>query len=209
MPKMTVYNQLGEKAGEMKLSDAVFGVEPKESVVHQVYVAMMANLRQPWADTKNKGEVRGGGKKPWAQKGTGRARHGSSRSPIWRGGGITFGPLTVRNYKQKINQKMKKLATKMCLSDKVNNERMLILESMPQDGKTKTMAVLYNKLVNKGKVALLVTEENEKQAVQASRNLPKLEICRVKDLNIVDLLHHQYILITKKAVESLEKRLNV
>ena len=99
--KLDLYNQAGQKSGSMELSDLVFGVKSKMAVIHQVYVALLANLREPWAHTKDKGDVRGGGKKPWKQKGTGRARHGSIRSPIWRGGGVTFGPLKIRNYKQK------------------------------------------------------------------------------------------------------------
>ena len=109
-----VYNQTGKENGEVELTEAVFGVKPKVSVVHQVFVALRANAREPWADTKNKGEVRGGGRKPWKQKGTGRARHGSIRSPIWKGGGITFGPLSTRNYKQKINKR-----TVLCLTMKI------------------------------------------------------------------------------------------
>ena len=102
MAKISVYNQEGKTLESIEVLDAVFGVTPKTSVVHQVYVALLANLRRPWAHTKDRGDVSGGGKKPWKQKGTGRARHGSIRSPIWKGGGVTFGPLSVRNYKQKI-----------------------------------------------------------------------------------------------------------
>src|SRR3989338_5705358 len=139
MPKAVLYNVQGEKTGDMELNDAVFGVKPKKSVVHQVYTALLANAREPWAHTKDKGDVRGGGKKPWRQKGTGRARHGSIRSPIWRGGGITFGPLNVRNYTKKVNKKMSQVAVRMCLTDKVNDARFIVLEALTPSGKTKEM----------------------------------------------------------------------
>lgn len=125
MATFPIYNVTGEKNGTIELSDRVFAVAPKMPLIHQVYEAIRANAREPWADTKDRGEVRGGGKKPWKQKGTGRARHGSTRSPIWRGGGITFGPLSIRNYKQKINQKMNQQAVRMCLSDKADRKSVV------------------------------------------------------------------------------------
>ena len=135
MAKVTLYNVTGEKSGEVKLSDAVFGIKPKESVVHQVYTALMSNARQPWAHAKDRSEKRGGGRKPWRQKGTGRARHGSIRSPLWTGGGVTFGPLKGRNFKQKINKKTRLLVTRMCLSDKVTDQKLIVIENLPEDGK--------------------------------------------------------------------------
>ncbi len=121
--KVKVYNLEGKEVKQVELNDAVFNVPVKSSVVHEVFVAQRNNAREPWADTKKRGEVRGGGKKPWQQKGTGRARHGSIRSPIWKGGGVTFGPLSIRNYTTKINKKTRRLATRMCLSDKAQNTR--------------------------------------------------------------------------------------
>jgi len=113
--KIKVYNLAGKETGEMEISDTVFGIKISQELVHQVFVQQTNNQREPWADTKNRGEVSGGGKKPWQQKGTGRARHGSIRSPIWKGGGVTFGPLTDRNYKTKINKKTRQAAIRMCL----------------------------------------------------------------------------------------------
>src|SRR3989339_1860577 len=119
--KTKFYNLVGKVVGDVELSDAIFDVKVKPTLVHAVYVAITNRARESWADTKGKGEVRGGGKKPWQQKGTGRARHGSIRSPIWKGGGVTFGPKTERNYDVKINLKEKQLALKMCLSDRASS----------------------------------------------------------------------------------------
>jgi large subunit ribosomal protein L4 len=126
--KTKMYNVLGKEVGDVELADNVFNVVVKPEVVHEVFVAQMNNQREPWADTKKRGEVSGGGKKPWQQKGTGRARHGSIRSPIWKGGGVTFGPLTERSYKTKINKKTRRLATAMCLSDKAQNQGLLVVD---------------------------------------------------------------------------------
>ena len=130
MPKANIYNQKGEQVGEIELSDKIFGVKANEALVHQAVTAQMANERQVLAHTKDRSEVRGGGKKPWRQKGTGRARAGSSRSPIWIGGGVTFGPTKDRNFSQKINKKMKKQATFMALSDKVKSKNLAVLEKL-------------------------------------------------------------------------------
>ena len=139
--KAKVYNLEGKATGEIELSDAIFGVKIKPEIVHQVFTAQMNNRREPWADTKKRGEVRGGGKKPWQQKGTGRARHGSIRSPIWKGGGVTFGPLSVRNYKTKINDKLRRLALKMCLSDKASGAALWVVEDFKfAEPKTKLFA---------------------------------------------------------------------
>ncbi|OGH71142.1 MAG: 50S ribosomal protein L4 [Candidatus Magasanikbacteria bacterium RIFCSPHIGHO2_02_FULL_51_14] len=207
MPKAVLYNVQGEKTGDIELNDAVFGVKPKKSVVHQVYTALLANAREPWAHTKDKGDVRGGGKKPWRQKGTGRARHGSIRSPIWRGGGITFGPLNIRNYKQKINKKMNRLAMRMCLSDKAAETRFLVLEEAPLDGKTKTLAALWMKLPGYGKSTLLVTHDGSPMVERATRSLQRLHVRRAQDVNVLDALGHQYVITTKAGVAALEKRL--
>lgn len=208
MAKVKLFNQTGEAAGEMDLADATFGVTPKVDVVHQVFVSLMANAREAWADTKGRGEVRGGGKKPWKQKGTGRARHGSIRSPIWKGGGVTFGPLSIRNYKQKINKKTNALAVKMCLSDKLADARLVVVESLPTDAKTKTLSALRAKLPGAGRTALIVTTATEQSTRQAVGNLSKTEVVRAAELNVADLLQNQYIIATRAAVQALEKRLN-
>lgn len=208
MAQVKLYNQKGEAIGNLELDKDVFEVAAKPVVVHQVYNAMMANAREPWADTKGKGEVRGGGKKPWKQKGTGRARHGSIRSPIWKGGGVTFGPKTERNYKQKINKKMNQLAVEMCLSDKVRSEKFVVLDDFTATGKTKEMAGLRKVLPGAGRMTLWLLAEKDIKMKQGLRGLATVDIEQAKDLNVVDILNHQYIIITKKGVEILEKRLS-
>ncbi|KKQ27110.1 MAG: 50S ribosomal protein L4 [Candidatus Magasanikbacteria bacterium GW2011_GWC2_37_14] len=202
-----VYNQEGKEVKDLSISEAVFAIKPKKSVLHQVFNAMLANTREPWADTKNKGEVSGGGKKPWKQKGTGRARHGSIRSPLWKGGGVTFGPLTSRNYKQKINQKMKAVATRMCLTDKVAVGHFLVVESLPADGKSKTLVALRKALAGSGKSTMILTPGMDKNIIKAASNLTKLKVQIVKDVNVVDLLNNLFVITTPEGVQILEKRL--
>ncbi|MBH41309.1 MAG: 50S ribosomal protein L4 [Candidatus Magasanikbacteria bacterium] len=207
MPKVTMYNQEGKEASQIDISEEVFNTKKNTGIVHQIYLALEANARQPWAHTKDRSEVRGGGKKPWKQKGTGRARHGSRRSPIWSGGGITFGPLNIRNYKQKINKKMSKKAMKVCLSDKVRNNSFIVLDSLESNGKTKQFAALRKLLPGSGKSTLLLVEGNDKSIGLAVRNIPQVNMQSSQNVNVVDLLHHKYILATKTAVDMLEKRL--
>lgn len=207
MAKIAKYNQSGKAEGTIEISDAVFAVAGKSSVVHQVYTAMLANKREPWAHTKDKSEVRGGGRKPWRQKGTGRARHGSNRSPIWTGGGITFGPLNRRNYKQKINKKMNRLAVRMCLSDKVAEEKLLIVDAFGNDAKTKSLADLRKALPGYGKKTVVVTAAKNEDLLRAADNISNIDIVRAEDLNVVDLMHHQYAIVSADAVAILEKRL--
>ncbi len=206
MSTIAVYNSMGEKTGSADLNETVFGVSPKKEVIHQVYVALESNVRQPWAHTKDKSEIRGGGKKPWKQKGTGRARHGSIRSPLWKGGGVTFGPLKTRNYKKKINKKMNKLATRMCLSAKLSEEKLLLLDEYGAEGKTKQLSEMRAKMPGNGKTTLLVGTKNDTIGLEA-RNIPRLDVQRAEDVNVVDLLHHQYVILTKNSIEVLEKRL--
>jgi len=207
MAKVSIYNKEGKITGEIELNDAVFGLKSLSTLLHQVYVALTANARQPWAHTKNKGEVAGGGRKPWKQKGTGRARHGSIRSPIWKGGGVTFGPLNVRNYKQKINRKMNQKAVRMSLSDKVRNEKIIVMDSLDESGKTNVMAALRVVLPSAHRSTLLVLPEKNEMQLRATRNLPKFDVTRAMDVNLVDLMHHQYIITTKEALDVLESRL--
>ncbi|PIR75864.1 MAG: 50S ribosomal protein L4 [Candidatus Magasanikbacteria bacterium CG_4_9_14_0_2_um_filter_42_11] len=204
--KVSVYNIQGKKEKDMELNDAVFGVPAKDALLHQVYHALEANARQPWAHTKTKDEVRGGGRKPWKQKGTGRARHGSSRSPIWKGGGVTFGPRNDRNFKQRLNKKMRQVATKMALSEKAKEERFFVVDGMEALKKTKDMAALVMVLPLNGKTTLVLGGEGEDLGL-AVRNIPQVDLQRAIDMNVVDLLHHQYVIATKKAIETLESRL--
>lgn len=207
MATVPVYNSEGTQIETLELLDTVFAVPPKQSLVHQVFLALEANRRQPWADTKDRGEVRGGGRKPWKQKGTGRARHGSRRSPIWAGGGITFGPLSIRNYTQKINAKMKKAAVRACLSSKVAEQKFLVLDTLPTDGKTKTMAQMRTLLPGFQKTSLLVIQETEDGAALAIRNIQKFDAQRTMDLNVADIMTHEYLVLSRDAVHALEERL--
>ncbi len=188
----------------MELPEDIFNIAVKPEVVHEVFVAQMNNQRESWADTKNRGEVRGGGKKPWAQKGTGRARHGSIRSPIWKGGGVTFGPLSIRNYKTKINKKTRRLATRMCLSDKVQSGALLIVENFTfAESKTKLMAAALKALPTKQKSFLIVSAANDEALIKISRNVPRVKNQVATDLSVMDLLQSQAVVITKEAVEKI------
>jgi len=207
MAKVSVYNQEGNKAGDIELNDNVFFVTPVMNLIHQVYVAITANARQPWAHTKLKSEVRGGGKKPWKQKGTGRARHGSIRSPIWKGGGVTFGPRNIKNFTKQINAKMKKRAVNMALSAKVKDEKFVILDTIETQGKTKELSALRNVLPGAGRSTLLLVGEKKTNIERAIRNIQKFDIKPAIDVNVVDLLNHQYIIATKNAVDVLQTRL--
>lgn len=204
---IAVYNNTGKQVSTREVSDAIFAVPSKSALVHQVYHGILANAREAWAHTKDRSDVRGGGRKPWKQKGTGRARHGSNRSPIWSGGGVTFGPLNVRNYTQKINKKMKRLAVRMCLSSKVSNEQFLLLDALSLSGKTKEMATLRAALPGQGKTTLLLVDECTEAVKRATANIPKLDVKKADDVNVVDLLHHQYVIANPESIDVLEKRL--
>lgn len=207
--KTKVYNLEGQATGEMELSDAVFGLKVKPEVVHGVFVAQMNNQREPWADTKNRGEVRGGGKKPWAQKGTGRARHGSIRSPLWKGGGVTFGPLSERNYKTKINKKTRRLAIKMCLSDKAQSGAIWILENFDfKEPKTKFFVNLLKLSPLKEKKYLVLTPGKDDKIIRMTQNLKKIIALRVEDVTVMDLVNIQGVIVSKAGVEKLEKNFN-
>lgn len=208
MTQVAIYNKKGEKKGELELKDDVFALTAKEALVHQVFEAQMANQREPWADTKDRGEVRGGGRKPWKQKGTGRARHGSRRSPIWVGGGVTFGPLSVRNYKQKINKKMKQKAVSMCLSSKVAQNKFIVLDDFQIAGKTKEMTEILKNLPGFGKTMLILSASADKSLLNAVNNIKKVDVEQAVNVNVMELLRHQFVLITKEGVDILEKRLS-
>ncbi len=207
--KLPVYDNKGKKQADMDVQDAIFGVKPKKGVIHRVYVALESNAREPWAHSKDKSEVRGGGRKPWKQKGTGRARHGSIRSPIWKGGGVTFGPLNIRNYTKKINRKMNQSAVRMCLSDKAIHEQVMVLDGFTPDGKTKTFSILRQALPGAGRSTLILETNNTEKLGLAVRNISNVHMQQAADVNVVDLLHHQYVVATKEAIMVLEKRLAI
>jgi len=171
-----VFSQTGEKVKEIELNSKIFNVDIKESVVHQVAVAQMANSRVAIAHTKDRSEVSGGGIKPWRQKGTGRARHGSNRSPLWVGGGVTFGPTKDRNFSKKVNQKQKTKALFMCLSDKVNNNLFILLDKLNlEEGKTKEVAEVIKNLVDVLKLKEIKKREKRKEKQVNSVNLVNSE----------------------------------
>lgn len=207
--KVKVYNLEGKETGEMNLSDSIFAVKAKPEVVHGVFTAQNNNQRESWADTKSKGEVRGGGKKPWAQKGTGRARHGSIRSPIWKGGGVTFGPLSIRNYKTKINKKTKRLALKMCLSDRAKDNALVVLEDFNfSEPKTKLFVNLLKALPVKAKTFLLLTPGKSDLVMRMTKNLKSVKTVRAEDLSVMDVLSKSAVLTSKAGVETIEKVFN-
>ncbi|MDO8592596.1 MAG: 50S ribosomal protein L4 [bacterium] len=217
--KVKVYNQNAEAVGEMELSDKVFGVKVNPALVHQAVVAQMANERKVIAHTKDRSEVRGGGRKPWKQKGTGRARHGSSRSPIWIGGGVTFGPRNERNFKMRINKKMKQSAILMALSDKAANENLTVLDKLEAaEFKTKIFNGIIDRLEKAaenrqqttGKMPkrsyLIIAEKAEEKLKYSAKNLPGVELINLNNINLVDLLKYKNLVMTKTAVEKLEER---
>ncbi|MBU1032398.1 MAG: 50S ribosomal protein L4 [Patescibacteria group bacterium] len=204
MPKAKIYNQEGENTGELELKAEIFGVEIKPALVHEAVIAQQANARTTSGHTKTRGEVRGGGKKPWKQKGTGRARHGSIRSPIWVGGGITHGPRKEKNFSVKINRKAKKQAMFMALSDKVTDEKMLVLERPDfKEVKTKFVAEMLKKLPV-GRRILFVIPKSNPSLLRMVRNIPNVRLVTVNTLNLVDVVSFPTILFQKDAVTEFE-----
>ena len=201
---VAVYKIDGTKSGTMTLPEELFAVEVKPAIVHEAIVAQEANGRARSAQTKDRSEVRGGGKKPWKQKGTGRARHGSRRSPIWIGGGITFGPQANRNFTKKINKQMKRKALTMALSDKVAENAFIIVEDFGlAEPKTKLVSAMRDKLPGKDGSALLVAAAANETLKLAARNLLKTESIPAKSINVRDLVKYQYVIASKAAVEEL------
>lgn len=214
--KVNIYNQDGESIDQRELPAGIFEVEPKIELVQQARVTQMANERHVLSHTKGRSEVRGGGKKPWRQKGTGNARHGSIRSPIWIGGGITFGPSKWRNFSKKINKKMRRKAIFMVLTDKVKNSSLLILDKIElEDFKTKKMKEILNRLEgilsaekskkNK-KSLLLVSDRPDEKVKYSARNLEGVKVLSVDNLNILDLLKYKQVVITSASLDKLEAR---
>lgn len=205
MPKISLYNQDGKVTGELELSAARFGVKVNPAVVHEALVAQQSNRRKAVANTKTRGEIRGGGKKPWKQKGTGRARQGSIRSPQWVGGGIVFGPRAERNFTLKINKKTKQKALFMALSDKVANDGFIALESFtPTQPKTKIMAALITALPVK-RSALYVVPKSNPSLVRMARNLKNVHVVTAQSVNLEDVLRAGTVVFEKDAVPAFEK----
>ena len=200
------YNQEGKEVSELELNKAVFGLPWNNDLMHQAVRIAMANKRPVLASTKDRSEVRGGGRKPWRQKGTGRARHGSTRSPLWRHGGVTFGPTSERNFKLKINKKMARKAFLTALSAKVKDNELLVLQDLKlETPKTKEMAKIM-KNFPKVKKGLLVLDGRNENLERAARNLPNIQITNISNLNVLDILKYQYLILTKSGIEYLEKK---
>lgn len=209
MASVTLYTIDGSKKGELDLDDRLFGVEVNPALVHEAVVAQTANARAAIAHTKTRAHVAGTGKKPWKQKGTGRARHGSRRSPIWSGGGITFGPSKDRNFSVKMNKKARRKALAMVLSDKVTSESLIGLEELSlTEGKTKTLQSALSKLPLSGKKTLVITVPENKMIARAAQNIENVSSLPANALNVVDLLRHQNIVITKAAAELVSQIYN-
>lgn len=203
-----IYNQKGKSVGKFELPESIFGVPWNGDLVHQVVTAMQANARTPVAHTKTRGEVRGGGKKPWKQKGTGRARHGSSRSPIWKGGGVTHGPRNEKSYDQKINKKMKTKALYTVLSEKLRKGQLLFVEELSiKNIKTKDAVSIINdlssvkgfeKMIGGKKPNTYITVPAKGEVLKKSfANIQTVEIDEVRNMNPVDLLAFKYIIISQ------------
>jgi len=214
--KLNVYNVKAEKVGEQELDPNIFEIPVKMEVIQESLRAQMANSRKVLAHTKGRAEVRGGGKKPWKQKGTGRARHGSIRSPLWKGGGITFGPTNDRNYTLKMNKKAKKKALCMVLSDKTFNNRLLLLDKLTlEHGKTKIAVDILNnfkKIIRedgKSKKVLWVYSEKAGNLIMAARNIKYLKVLGGNNLNIRDLLNYEYIMMEQGALKVIDKLYSV
>ncbi len=204
--KVKVYNLAGKELEELEVSEAVFGAKPNDELVQQVFVSIQANGRQVLAHTKNRGERAGSGIKPWKQKGTGRARVGSVRTPTWRKGGVAFGPRNDRNFKKKINKKMNTQAIKMVLSGKMKDNELKIVDKIEfKDKKTKEVAASLKNLKLSAKT-LLAFATGEKDFRLASRNVAKTNNIMTAQLNVVDMLNNKYLLMSKDSVKYLEKK---
>ena len=204
MPKIDVYDIEGKKVSTVDLNEEIFGIEPNEAVVHSVLVNFLANQRQGTQSTKTRAEVRGGGRKPWRQKGTGRARQGSIRAPHWVGGGIALGP-KPRSYSYKLNKKERRLAIKSCLSSKVIENELTVVDKFEFNAiKTKEVAKMLNSLKLEGKTLILLPEKNE--IIQKSaRNIKGVKTLSVNTINAYDLVNYKNLVVTLDTVKRLEE----
>ncbi|SFJ38107.1 50S ribosomal protein L4 [Thermoflavimicrobium dichotomicum] len=204
MPKVQVLDMNGQQVGEIELSETVFGITPNEAVLHEAVVMQQASLRRGTHATKNRAAVRGGGKKPWRQKGTGRARAGSIRSPLWVGGGVVFGP-QPRSYAYKLPKKVRRLAIKSALSSKVKDNELVVLDKLQlEQPKTREMVKVLNNL-GADRKALVVTDNLEENAVLSARNIPGVKLIHADGLNVLDVLYHDKLILTRGAVGRVEE----
>ncbi|ALV22271.1 50S ribosomal protein L4 [Carnobacterium antarcticum] len=204
MPKLALYKQDGTQNGEVTLDDAIFGIEPNENVVFDAIIMQRASLRQGTHAVKSRGAVRGGGRKPWRQKGTGRARAGSTRSPIWRGGGTVFGP-TPRSYSYKLPKKVRRLAIKSVLSTKVAEEDLIVVDALNFDApKTKEFAKVLENLNVDTKV-LVVVEDGNDFTMLSARNLPGVTVVAHDNVTVLDVVSHNKMILTQTALTKVEE----
>lgn len=203
----SVYNQKGEELEKIKLPSKIFGVEEKKEIINFVVKALLSNLRKATAHTKTRGNVRGGGRKPWKQKGTGRARAGSTRSPLWRGGGVVFGPTNKVNYYKKINKKIKRLVLKMILSNRAANHKIIVLDKWETDQiKTKEIKKFLEKLpCQKNKILFIIDNKDDNKSKLSLRNLANVSIELADNLSILNLLENKYLIVTKAGLKQIEK----
>lgn len=208
--KIILYSQKGEEMGTTLLPKEIFAVKINSDLIHQVAVSQMANRRKLTAHTKNRGEVRGGGRKPWRQKGTGRARHGSIRSPLWRGGGVTFGPRKEKIFKKKIPKKMKRKALFMVLSAKFKNNLLIVLDELKlEKAKTKSLVQLFENWKSKIKDfkrgnALIALPDYDKNIILAARNFPETGTIWARNLNALDVLSFKYLILPKASIKVIK-----
>ncbi|WP_102693544.1 50S ribosomal protein L4 [Rummeliibacillus pycnus] len=204
MTKVNVLSQTGSSVGEIELNDAIFGIEPNQSVLFDAVIAQRASLRQGTHKVKNRSEVSGGGRKPWRQKGTGRARQGSIRSPQWRGGGTVFGP-TPRSYSYKLPKKVRRLALKSALSSKVAETNFVVLDALKLDApKTKDFVKVLTDLSIESK-ALFVTADLDENVALSARNIPGVTVLTAAGINVLDLVGHDKVVFTQAAVQQVEE----
>ena len=204
MPQITVFDMTGKSVGEMTLSDAIFGIEPNTSVMHAAVVNYLANQRQGTQSTLTRSEVSGGGRKPWKQKGTGRARQGSTRAPQWTHGGIALGP-KPRDYSYALPKKVKRLALKSAFSAKVADNNMIVVDNIAVDGyKTKAVAEMLSNL-GADKKALIVMPEVDAKLIKSARNIPDVKTARTNTINVYDILNCDKFIVAKSALEKIEE----
>jgi len=203
MPKIDVLDVKGNVVGDVELSEGIFGIEPNEHVVHEVVVALLANRRQGTRSALTRSEVRGGGRKPWRQKGTGRARAGTIRSPLWKGGGVIFAPKS-RDYSKKVNKKVKALAMKSVFSAKAQDNELRVLNQLVMDApKTKEMIAVLNNI--NAQKALIVLPENNEAIIRSANNIPKVATTTVNELNVYDMLKYDVLILTQEALQKIEE----
>ena len=209
MASVKVYDFSGAVSGEMELSDGVFGAASNDTLLHQVEVAIAANQRDPIAHTKDRSERAGSGRKPWKQKGTGRARSGSVRSPLWRKGGIVFGPTKDRNYSQKINRKMRRQAVIVALSEKLRSGKLIVVENFDfPEKKTKLFSRGLEALSILGRSVLIGFIPTEKSTEMMTRNVPRTENTLTENVSAYDVLNREYLLVSRAGIAQLEARLS-